>query len=101
MVTQMDVRDAVRTAKDYIKAMYADEKISSVGLEEVKFETTGMADTWDVTIGFFRSFADAPFTQLAAALQNDPRRRVYKIVRINATDGRVVAMLHRAVGDER
>lgn len=96
----MDVKAAVRTAKDYINTMYADEQISSVGLEEVKFEG-GLPDTWDVTIGFFRSFAGEPLTQLAAALQRDPRRRTYKIVRINDADGRVVAMLHRAVGDER
>ena len=95
----MDVKEAVRTAKDYINTMFADEQIRDVGLEEVKFES-GLPDTWDVTIGFVRSFSDQP-TTLIATLQRDPRRRVYKIVRINDADGRVVAMLHRAVGDER
>ena len=96
----MDVNEAVRTAKDYIETMYADEQIDSIGLEEVRFES-GLPDRWDVTIGFFRSFGGEPVTQLAAALQRDPRRRVYKIVRINDADGRVVALLHRAVADER
>lgn len=95
----MDVKEAVRTAKDYIETIYADEGIRGVGLEEVKFES-GLPDTWDVTIGFFRAFRGEP-TSLITALQNDPRRRVYKIVRIDDTAGRVVAMLHRTVGDGR
>ena len=93
----MDVKEAVQTAKDYISTIYADEGIRGVGLEEVKFES-GLPDTWDVTVGFFRSFRGEP-ESLIRALQNDPRRRVYKIVRIDGADGRVVAMLHRTVGD--
>ena len=95
----MNVKEAVQTAKDYINAIYADEQVGGVGLEEVKFES-GLPDTWDVTIGFFRSFPGEP-TSFITALQNDPRRRVYKIVRINDTDGRIVKMLHRTVGDGR
>lgn len=94
----MDVKDAVRTAKEYISTLYADEGISRVGLEEVKFETEQYG-TWDVTIGFFRSFTPGPMGELAAALDTDPRRRVYKIVRINNGDGRVVSVTHRAIGD--
>ena len=37
--------------------------------------------------------------QLAAALQTDPRQRVYKIVRINDEDGQVISVTHRAIGD--
>ena len=36
--------------------------------------------------------------QLAAALQTDPRRRVYKIVRINDEDGQVISVTHRGTG---
>ena len=95
---EMDVKDAVRAAKDYISTIYADEGISRVGLEEVKFEAA-LPGTWDVTIGFFRSFRPEPMGQLAAALQTDPRRRVYKIVRINDNDGQVISVTHRAIGD--
>ena len=96
----MDVKEAVKTAKDYISEIYADEQINSIGLEEVKFES-GLQGRWDVTIGFFRSFAGESETHMALVLQRDPRRRIYKIVRINDADGRVVALLHRAVADER
>ena len=96
----MDVKDAVRTAKDYITAIYKDERVTGVGLEEVRFEA-GLPDTWDVTIGFFRSFAGEPLTQLAAALESDPGRRVYKIVRIDDRDGKVMSVTHRAIGDGR
>lgn len=51
----MNVKEAVQTAKDYINAIYADEQVGGVGLEEVKFES-GLPDTWDVTIGFFGHF---------------------------------------------
>lgn len=95
---EMDVKDAVRTAKDYITTLYADEGVSRIGLEEVKFED-GLPSTWDVTIGFFRSFKEPPMGQLAAALQTDPRLRVYKIVRIKDEDGQVISVTHRAIGD--
>ena len=98
MVMEMDVKGAVRAAKDHIGTIFADEGISRVGLEEVKFED-GMPSTWDVTIGFFRSFTGEPLPPLAAALQTDPRRRVYKIVRINDANGQVISVTHRAIGD--
>lgn len=93
----MDVNQAVRKAKDYIGELYADEGISRIGLEEIRFDR----DAWDVTIGFVRSFNDQPAGQLAAALLNAPRRRIYKIVRINPDTHDIVAMTHRAFGDEQ
>ena len=98
MVAEMDVQEAVRAAKEYITTLYADEGVSRVGLEEVKFEGE-LPGTWDVTIGFFRSFSDQPLAPLAAALHTDPRRRVYKIVRIDDENGQVISVTHRAIGD--
>ncbi len=93
----MDVNQAVRKAKDYVGELYADEGISRIGLEEIRFD----GGAWDVTIGFVRSFDDQPAGQLAAALRNDPRRRIYKIVRINPVTHEIVAMAHRTFGDEQ
>ena len=95
----MEVKEAVQTAKDYIRTIYSDEGIRDIGLEEVKFKQG--PPTWDVTIGFIRPFSGEALAPLASVLQTDPRRRVYKIVRIDERDGRVVAMLHRAIGDEQ
>lgn len=98
----MDVKEAVKTAKDYISDLYADERVTGVGLEEVKFEGHEFPRTWAVTVGFFRMFdADRPLSQIAAALQSDARRRVYKIVRINDDSGSVESVTHRAVGVEQ
>ncbi len=47
----MDVKEAVRTAKDYLTDLYADEGIVNVGLEEVRYDDD---DKWYVTIGFSR-----------------------------------------------
>ncbi len=46
----MDVKEAVRTAKEYLGELFAEESISDVGLEEVKFEDP--SNKWNITIGF-------------------------------------------------
>lgn len=89
----MDVNQAVQKAKDYISEIYAGEGISRIGLEEIRHVDDY---DWEVTIGFVRTFNDQPLAQLAVALGNDPRRRVYKVVRLNE-DGIVQSMTHRAV----
>ena len=48
----MDVKEAVRRAKNYLDDLYQAEEIANVGLEEVVFED--MSNTWKVTIGFSR-----------------------------------------------
>ena len=48
----MDVKEAVRTAKDYLADLYIDEEIVNVGLEEVRYDYD--TDKWHVTIGFSR-----------------------------------------------
>ncbi len=46
----MNVEEAVKIAKNWVAAMYSDEAISNVGLEEVVMDK----DVWRVTIGFSR-----------------------------------------------
>ena len=48
----MDVKEAVRTAKEYLSDLYEGEQIMNVGLEEVVFEDR--LNSWRVTIGFSR-----------------------------------------------
>ena len=48
--TPVDVKHAVRNAIAFVKEVYSDEKITNVGLEEVKSE----GDVWKVTVGFSR-----------------------------------------------
>ena len=85
----MDVKEAVRTAKQYIKDLFIneDEGITNVGLEEVVFDDRKHA--WKVTIGFSRAWNQG-FTG---------GRRSFKVVQIDDRTGRVVSMTHRTLSD--
>lgn len=94
----MDVKVAVRVAKEYISTIYSDEGIENIGLEEVKFDDS--RNQWNVTIGFSRpwdrvgNFA----TSLGRAIgPADWRRRSFKVVEIDDKSARVVAVTHRVL----
>lgn len=88
----MDVKQAVKTSKEYVIDLFADEQIDHVGLEEVKFDQH--TNVWEITIGFFRPWDRGPLQ-----LGPDPAKRSYKIVRINDKDGHVVSVVHRVLAD--
>ena len=48
----MDVKEAVRTAKDYLTDLFVDEEVVNIGLEEVVFDDA--TNRWSITIGFSR-----------------------------------------------
>ena len=81
----MDVKEAVRMARECFADVLKDEHIVDVKLEEVKFEEC--PNVWKITIGFLRpkdleGYADAkPIERL--------RARSYKAVRIDDDSGRV------------
>ena len=52
----MDVKEAVRTAKNYVAELFTDETIGDVGLEEVVFNDT--SNNWEITIGFSQTVAE-------------------------------------------
>ena len=83
----MDVKEAVRTAKQYIEVLFINEDIANVGLEEVVFDDTKHA--WKVTIGFSRVW-NRGFTG---------GRRSFKVVQVDDLTGRVVSMTHRTLSD--
>ena len=89
----MDVKEAVRTAKEYLGELFADEQIMNVGLEEVKFEDP--SHHWNITIGFSR-----PWDQknvLATALGEGRPSRSFKVLRINDATGRVESLTDRVL----
>ena len=89
----MDVRQAARTAKEYIVDLFADEQITNVGLEEVVFED--MSNNWKITIGFSRPWDRK--NALAVALADPRSARSYKVIRIDDDDGRVVSLTDRVL----
>jgi hypothetical protein len=89
----MDVKEAVRAAKEYVVDLFDGEEIECVGLEEVEFDHE--SDQWKITIGFSRPW-DRPKT-LSASLREDPLRRSYKVVCINDADGKAVSVKDRVL----
>ena len=88
----MDVKEAVRTAKNYVSELFTDETITDVGLEEVVFDDT--SNNWEITIGFSRPWQK---DSLAASLGNQPPGRSYKLVCINDNDGHVTSLTDRVL----
>lgn len=62
----MDVNQAVALAKKHVADLFAEEKVTNIGLEEVEFDEA--ANVWNVTVGFSRPWDD-PKNVLAALAQ--------------------------------
>ena len=105
----MDVKEAVRKAKEYIEDLYADEQIAQVGLEEVEFER--QSNDWKITIGFVRpwdlmpTFAEISQTNqnrfLASARGERRQARYYKVLRIDDNNGDVKSLTDRLLNDPK
>ena len=87
----IDVKDAVKRARDYLAALYAGEALHDVYLEEVERGEDGF---WYVTLGFARPLP--PENPIISALAL-PRlsERQYKIFKIDADTGEIRAMRMR------
>ena len=83
----MDVKKAVRIAKEYVLDLFTDEDIEDLGLEEVVFDDR--SDTWEITIGFTRPWNRRGISNLVQS------RRSFKKVCIRRADGEVLSVVHR------
>jgi hypothetical protein len=88
----MDVKAAVKVAKEHVLDLFAEENITNLGLEEVEFE----GGEWIVTLGFSRPW-DEPRNTLASLAQANMPHRSYKIVRIDDKAEQVKGVKHREV----
>ena len=93
----MDVRQAARTAKEYVVDLFAGEEITDVGLEEVVFDD--ISNYWEITIGFSRPWDHKG--GLITALGDGRFGRSYKVIRIDDDDGHVVSMTDRILADSQ
>jgi hypothetical protein len=89
----MNVKEAVRLAKEYVLDLFAEEEINNLGLEEVEFYEREQA--WSVTVGFSRPW-EVPNDMILASLAK-PSCRSYKIVRIDDKAGQVKSIKNREV----
>lgn len=90
----MNVKEVVTQAKQHILALFEDEKLTNIGLEEVELDT--QTDEWIVTIGFSRPW-DEPRNALSALVPSTFPRRAYKVVCIANTSGTVLSVKNREV----
>ncbi len=97
----MNAREAVAAAKTYIKGIYADEKVTKLGLEEV--ECDNLNKNWLITIGFSRAWntlRSSGFTSFADPVTAEPdagitaKQRSYKVIKIDF-EGNVISMKNR------
>ena len=89
----MDVKAAVKLAKEYVLDLFAEEEINNLGLEEVEFYEG--EQIWSVTVGFSRPW-ELPSNTFLASLAK-PSDRSYKIVRIDDKAGQVKSVKNRVV----
>lgn len=81
--TLTPIKDAVELARAHVAALFTDEGMSQVGLEEIEFDAE--TRVWKVTIGFSRIYDGPPIR----------RERAYKIVLISDANRSVLAIRDR------
>ena len=82
----MDNKEAMRAAKEYVADLFAEEQISDVELEEIKFDY--YSETWRVTVGFFRPRHEADRVKYPFH-KDGSLARSYKVVCIADQSGAV------------
>ena len=90
----MNVKEAVKIAKEHVLDLFAEEEISNLGLEEVEYDDN--TEEWFVTLGFSRPW-DEPRNTLASLAQASTPNRSYKIVRIHSGSEQVKDIKNYAV----
>ena len=88
----MDVKSAVLIAKNYAIALYNEEKISNLGLEEVKYHPG--TKQWRITLGFSRPW-DYPASVLGPEWRSRPDTRSFKAVIVDDKSGIVLSIENR------
>lgn len=81
----LDVKEAAQKASEYFAALYADQGVSKVQLEEVELSDDGKY--WMITLGY----------PVQGPLFTVPPKRQYKVFKIDANTGEVKSMKIRNV----
>ncbi len=99
----IEPKDAIRIAKAHIASLFDDENVRNIGLEELAYDDD--THTYRVTVGFNRPWDMAPATSAFAAYATvlalaersaaPALGRTFKVVTIDAKEGRVISMTNR------
>jgi hypothetical protein len=76
----MNVKDAVKTAINYVIELFSQEELTNVGLEEVIFDENEKC--WQVTVGFSRPWDYHPDAVFKGLAPNALPSRQYKVVQV-------------------
>jgi len=91
----MNVKEAVKLAKEHAIDLFAEESVKNLGLEEVYFDEG--ANTWSVTIGFSRPWDEPRSSFAALAGQMLYPKRSYKVILISDGNAKVISVKNREV----
>jgi hypothetical protein len=90
--SNMDVKEAVKIAKDWVTSVLGEEGVSNVGLEEVNFDDE--KHSWLIPIGFSRPWNST--RNAFTAISGEPvPRRTYRTITVSEVTGTVASMLKR------
>ncbi len=88
----MDVKEAVKAAKNYVSDLLMEEGLTNLGLEEVEYEENEHA--WYVTLGFSRPW-NTSLNTLTALTGDKAARRNYRVVKVRDLDAQVISFKRR------
>ncbi|MCY3768832.1 MAG: hypothetical protein OXG56_05640 [Gammaproteobacteria bacterium] len=96
----MNVKEAVRTAKEYVSELYEDESVKHLGVEEVLFDEG--INAWRITVGFYRPWnKNHGLTALIGeTTAGEPalwKRRSFKVVQVDGNTGDIHSMIDRSL----
>jgi hypothetical protein len=91
----VNVNEAVSVAKKHVSDLFAEERVTNLGLEEVEFNDSEQA--WLITLGFSRPWDEPKNTIAAITQQVAYPRRVFKLVRVKDATGEVLSVKRREV----
>jgi hypothetical protein len=85
----MDVKEAVKTAKEYVADVFQEEGVSNLGLEEIEFDDGDAS--WNITVGFWRPW-NLPHNSVLSATGIARPTRTYRVVKIRELDGAILSV---------
>lgn len=92
----MDVKEAVKSAKNYVSDLLVDEGLSNLGLEEIEYDDGDQA--WNITLGFSRPW-NSSRNALLTSTGDVAAKRTYRVVKVREQDGKVLSFKRREIQD--
>ena len=86
----MDMKEVTKTAREYVAEVFADERITNLGLEEVVYDVE--LERWRITFSFAKPWDRQGDMGVRMGLKAP---RAYKVVHIDDSNGSIVGLTDR------